>query len=183
MNKVYSVSGSTCKKPSYELFLEKQNQDIMKKVEISCNFLVMPNGLCFSRTTEPLHIHAILLGLVVMWIKFWQSGKIHEPFIRRPDAYSVFHILPQLFSVSFRPTVSYFSVLSPRSDAYFHCIPMAFFRNQKDPYALHFSHSLSLFSSFFSSCARKRQTITNPQRFWSVVNSMLQPVILLSTVP
>lgn len=144
MNKVYSASGSTRKKPSHELFLEKQNQDIMKKAEISCNFLVMPNGHCFSRTTEPLHIHATPLGLVVMWIKFWQSGKIHESFICRPDAYSVFHILPQLFSVSFRSTVSYFSVLSPRIDAYFHCIPMAFFRNQKDPYALPFSHFLFL---------------------------------------
>lgn len=143
----------------------------------------MPNGHCFSRTTEPLHIHATQLGLVVMRIKFWQSRKIHESCIHRPDAYSVFHILPQLFSVSFRSTVSYFSVLSPRSDAYCHCISMVFSRNQTNPYALPFSHSLSLFISFFSSCARKKQTITNPQGFWSVVNSMLQSVILLSAVP
>lgn len=60
---------------------------------------------------------------------------------------------------------------------------MVFWGNQRYPYALPFSHSFSLFISFFPSCVRKRQIITDPQRFWSVVNSMLWSVILLSAIP
>lgn len=118
-----------------------------------------------------------------MCTKFLQSGKIHESWTHRPDAHSLSHILPQLFSVSFRSTVSYSPVLPHRSEAYFCCIPMAFWGNLRDPYALPFSHSLSLFISFFPSCLRKRQTITDLQRFWSVVNPMLPSVRLLSAIP
>lgn len=84
--------------------------------------------------------------------KFLQSGKTHDSRTHKPADCSLSHVLPQLFSVSFRWTISYSLVLSSRSDAYFLYIQMALWGNQRF-LLISFPSTLALFffPSFFPS--------------------------------
>lgn len=113
-----------------------------------------------------------------MCINFFKSVKIHESCTHRPAAYSLSHILPQIFSVSSRYTVSYCLALSPKR-----CLFSLYPNGWEILMRFHFlTHFLFSFPSSLLVLGRGKLLLI-PEDFLSAVNSMLWPVTLPSAIP
>lgn len=113
-----------------------------------------------------------------MCINFFQSVKIHESCTHRPAAYSLSHILPQIFSVSSRYTVSYCLALSP-TRCLFSLYPNGWEILMRFLFLAHFLFS---FPSSLLVLGRGKLLLI-PEDILSVVNSMLWPATLPSATP